>query len=198
MQGRSRLADHTINAEAHEPHEIELGRARRAWRAIVRDADLAMAKPRDQAAQVGILVLDRAQVLDDGSIDQAKIPGILGKVHFAYASDEPVVELANGLHQPRLFAPTAHPVDDFIALLPEVNELGNHFRGILEVRIDLHGSVAPRQKEVGQNGPLIAEIPREADDPDARIHLRLLRQTLIGRILTGVVGEHELKVIVRL
>src|SRR5262245_19243887 len=91
----------------------------------------------------------------------------------------------------------AQPNDHVVTLLPQLDEFRYQFGRILQIAIDLDGSVAGCLPIRGEQRTLEAIISVEADDLDPIVRLGQSREPVERRIFTVVVCENEFEIVAR-
>ena len=87
------------------------------------------------------------------------------------------------------------PYTDGISLFPEGEELGDQFRGILQVGVDLYGGRTFRREIPGEDRLLESVVAGEPQAPDAVVVFSEAgkdRERVVGRV---VVGEEEFEAV---
>lgn len=190
------MVQDAVRGESEQLPQVELAAAALALRAIIDDPDLSKSHGRDEAPQIWIGIDYGAELVNDASIDEAEVAGIMRKPILAEKIDEPIERLARSVQQPWLVWPrTAHAVDHFIPVLPLADELWNDLRWILQVDVELNRSIAAAVDVVGQDRSLESEIARETDGAHTLIAFGQLHQLFEGGVLAVIVGEQDFEVV---
>src|SRR5262249_13820868 len=104
-------------------------------------------------------------------------------------------ERRGGELQPALTGPIrAQAVYDVVAFVPLVHHLRDHFRWILQIRVDHHHAVASRVVDPCGDGNLMSEVARELDQPNARVSGSETYKLAVRIVLATVVNEQNLVV----
>ena len=107
--------------------------------------------------------------VDGAPRQQPEVARVGGDVGRGHAAEEPVERADGEQPETRLaLAPLADRVDDVEALVPALDEIRDHLRRILQVAVDEHDRVAARRVEPGGERDLVAEVPRQAKQPNVR------------------------------
>src|SRR4029079_18673340 len=85
-----------------------------------------------------------------------------------------------------------------VALLPLLEEVAKQLRRVLQVGVDLNGCPATRLQQVEEDRALKSEIPGKPEHEHAWFSQRDFSELLECLIRAGVVGEHELEIILRI
>jgi hypothetical protein len=137
-------------------------------------------------------------MIDNHPVDEAKISRIEWNVDFAEGPDQPIVQLTGQTERDAVVAFSPNSIDDFVARLPMLQELGDKFRRILQIRVDLDSRLPSSMKKVGQNRELKTEITGKTQYANAGLVHCVLSQLDEGVIDTGIVGKKKLEFIPRI
>ncbi len=159
---------------------------------MVFDADLLEADPRGHPAKEAVVLAHLVHDIDDLAVKQAEVPGIQRDFDVRDFIDQTVEHRRGFLLEPA-FAVTFFPnrVNDFVALFPFLNQLQDHFRRVLQVRVDNDSGIAERVIQTGRHGNLVAEVPREIDAAHTRIFFRKPVHDFCGLVRRTVIDEDE-------
>ena len=94
------------------------------------DGGLAKADPGGEAAHVAVLFGETVEGVECFAVDEAEVASIDGHFNFGDLAHEAVEDMGEGFFEGRLaFAFGADGVDDFVALFPFFDEVGDDFGG---------------------------------------------------------------------
>ena len=154
---------HPLQAQPHQLAQRELALAIFARVALVRHAGLVVGQLGDQAAHIGLGVLDLPQLVEDAPVHQAEVARVGLLRGFGDAVQEAIEGLAQSHHQPALAPLRAQADDHVMPLAPQADEVVEDAGRVLEIAVDLDRCIAPGHAVTGQDGPVEAEIARETD-----------------------------------
>ncbi len=168
--------------------------ARRPRRADVRDPLLREPDPRDQAADVGLLLVEPVELVQHGARDEAEVARVERCVDVGEALEEAVEQLRGGpLEEGLALAPLADSVDHLVARAPRPDHLRHHPERVLEVGVHHHGGVRRYGLQPGRDRQLVSEVARERDDDVARPVGHEVADERGRPVAAPVVYEHDLR-----
>ena len=151
----------------------------------------------DQAAEIGIRVIDAAQCLDDRLVEAAEARALSHELDVRNARQQSVVAVAQRVEQSALIAGLLHCKHDLRALGPPPQELGDQPGRILEVAGQGDHDIAPRLQQRVVPGAHMPEVPGIENHLHVRICGRERPQDPRGAILRRVVDEDVLVPVLR-
>ena len=99
--------------------------------------------------------------------------------------------------EPRVaLAHVADRVDDVVPLAPSLGELEHDLGRILQVGVEDDHRVADGEVDAGGERDLVAEVPRQPDEPKPRVGPGRREHQLVGAVAASVVDEDRLGVAV--
>src|SRR5438876_7556527 len=133
-QGHVGEAEDAVRAQLHQLAERVLRLPRVARLAAVRDADLAESDPREEAADVAVVLAHVPELVERTPVDEAEVAGVGRDVDVAEPAQDAVEEADRGAAEEGLDAPVlANGVDDLVALAPACDQVGRELGRVLEV-----------------------------------------------------------------
>src|SRR5439155_23642586 len=94
--------------------------------------------------------------------------------------------------QPGIGSAGALGQDDLRPIAPLFDKLRDNFRRILEVAVDENDAIAPRVLQSRGHGRLVAEVPRQLDQLDARLIGVELADNLARSVAAAVIDQNDL------
>jgi len=181
-----------VEREAQHLRERILGLAGKARIAIVLDAGLVEADPRNEPANEAVPLARALQHLHDAPAHQPEIARIDGDRDVREASHDPVERRRREYLEAALArAPPAGGVDDIVAGAEALDERADQLGRVLQVAVHQHDRVAARRVDAGGRRDLVAEVARERDDPQVRVAFEPVEQEPARGIAAAVVdGDH--------
>ena len=169
--------------------DVPAKRASRVYGTPVWRKPIQLVMPRRKRARSGI-ARDR---IGGAAREQPEVAGVPRNVRGRDATEQEIEERDRSESQARLtLAVAANRVDDVEAFAPLRNEARNHLGRVLEIRVHEHDRVAARRVEPGGESRLVAEVAREAEQPQLRVACGELEQPRPGAVGRAVVDEDDL------
>src|SRR5450756_330141 len=172
--------------------EVVLGDAAAPRRLRIWDLDARIAEVADEAAEVGVRVVDLSELVHHHAVVQTEAGEVADQGDLAEPVDEPVEEVAYEEHRPLLEALLLDADRDLVAGLPLGDEVADHLRRVLQVGDDADHGVAARGQQPVEGRADVTEVPRVDDHLDARVRSADAAQDLDRAIAGGVVDEEVL------
>ena len=154
--------------ERHETMESEFGElpdtiARSPMEAFVgleSDAGSLEAEPVDETAGETLGFAEAIEFVDDDPIEESEVGRIRRDMRIGDFIQRPVENLASEYLYPGVaLAFLADADDDFVALLPLPDEIGDELGRVLEIGIEHHTGITGTEIDAGGRGDFLAEIP---------------------------------------
>jgi hypothetical protein len=161
---------------------------------LVEHARLAQADPAEHAAHEAVALSHALEDVEDAAVDEAEIADVERDLHLRDPIERAVEPRGRGPLEPGLArAHVANRVDDVIAFAPLLRELENHLGGVLEIGIEDDHRFADGEVDARGQRDLVAEVPRQLHELEARISCSDLEHELVGAIGAPIVDENRLR-----
>src|SRR2546430_12965684 len=156
-------------------------------------ADLAEADPREEAADVAVVLPHEAELVERTPVDEPEVPGVGWDLDVAQPAQDAVEEPDRGAAEEGLDAPVlADRVDDLVAFAPAGDQVGRELRRILEIAVHDDDRVARRAVEAGRDRHLVAEVAREPEHLETGVAPAQVREQVGAPVRAAVVDEDHL------
>ena len=160
---------------------------------------LAEAYPAVEALGVALRLAQLSEGVDAAAVEEAEVAHVDEHLGVGQALQDAIVDARQVLaHEALAAACLALGVDVLIALLPELEHLGDDHGGMLQVGVDDGGAVARDVVEAGEHGALLAEVAREVDVADAWVVLAESADLAEGLVGATVVDHDDFPIVLAL
>ena len=178
-----------------QPQQLKRGvfrPSRRALSPLDGNADLLEPDPGSEAAQIPMMLGNRAQPFHNPPRKERKISRVQRKAQVREGRDHAVEEEIGRPQQHPFFPGNAAGIDDVEPFSVFVEELMDRFRRILQISVHHDDDVAGHVVQGRADGGLVAEIARKGDDDDPGVVGRGRGEQLERPVRAPVVDEDHL------